>query len=403
MFKPHRAILFFAASIGIIGCLTSCSDQVIIDSSFNQTNELEASIFENQYQANLLNDAILNEIAPSSRGATDDERTYPSYYGGSYIELNGDLTIFVVGDSLSAVTMLNKISASPLLKYKVAKFSYEELCNVNDEIQSYIDKGPREVAKNVSAYGINTEFNAVQVYLIDNSDNKIEEFRSVYDHPCLMFSQLGRVVTEAKDICPGDKVCRTISTEDKYGSIAFRAQELAGDKRVGFVTAGHVLATDQVAYIDYIKMGVCVKSVNDGGGKADAAFVVIDSSQSENFRLQNYINGNQSTPLNVLMGSSPGNGTYVNKWGAQTGRTGGNIVNNLVHIVDKAGNVIMKDMATAQYASDGGDSGGIVYTFIASTNTRYLVGVHKGSDKESGLAFYSKGNNVLSALDLKMY
>lgn len=401
MFQLKQILFHFALAIGMIGCCSSCSDDVIIDDYSKQSNVQESGIISDQYDANTLNDEILDKIALSSRG-NDGERVYPPYYGGSYIEMNGELTIFVVGDSLSAASKLNQISDSPLLKYKVANFSYEELCNVNDEIQSYLDNGPREIAKNVSAYGINTEFNAVQIYLIDDSSSKIEEFKSVYDHPCLMFSQLGRVITESQDINPGDKVCQTISTTDLYGSIAFRAQETGGSKRTGFVTAGHVLAVGQVAYIDSIQMGVCVKSVNDGGGKADAAFVVIDSSQSENFKLQNYVNGVKSAPLSTVV-SEPGNGTYVNKWGAETGKTGGAIVNNATRVLDNKGNVIMTDMVTAKYASEGGDSGGLVYTIVSSTKTRYTVGVHKGRGKDSDLAFYSKANNVLSALGLKRY
>lgn len=80
------------------------------------------------------------------------------------------------------------------------------------------------------------------------------------------------------------------------------------------------MALDEDAYIDSVKMGTCVKSVLNGGAKADAAFVVIDSNQAENFILQNYVNGVTSAPLSVKT-SQPGAGTYVNKWGVETDKT----------------------------------------------------------------------------------
>lgn len=70
-------------------------------------------------------------------------------------------------------------------------------------------------------------------------------------------------------------------------------------------------------------------------------------------------------------------------------------------MVDSSGKTVMKDMVTAAYASKGGDSGGLVYTIVSSTNKRYTVGVHKGSYED--LAIYSKADNVLTALGLKRY
>jgi len=37
------------------------------------------------------------------------------------------------------------------------------------------------------------------------------------------------------------------------------------------------------------------------------------------------------------------------------------------------------DLTLATYSSDSGDSGGIVYTYVSSTSTRYTVGIHRCS------------------------
>ncbi|MDE5883102.1 MAG: S1 family peptidase [Muribaculaceae bacterium] len=405
MNRIENYLKIFIASLLTAIFLTACSDDVL--SEMTQTNQdiVAETINGDQAVANALNDKILSSIALTSKSLSG-EPIYPSYYGGSFIEPNGHLTLFVVGDSLSAVAKFEKISDNPLIQYRVANYSYQELCEVNDAILTHLENGPKSIAKNVSAYGLNTEYNAVEVYLVDASVERILEFKTVYNHPCLTFSQLGKFTNEATNIYPGDKVCKTISTENKYGSIAFRAQETSGNKRIGFVTAGHVLSLNESAYINSVKMGECVKSVVDGGAKADAAFVVIDSNQTANFKLLNYVNGVTTAPLSVTT-SQPGIGTYVNKWGTETGKTGGYIKNTSVNIVDEAGKTIMQDLVIADYKSAGGDSGGLVYTIVASSasssTTRYTVGVHKGRSEDDKLAIYSKADNVLSVLGLKRY
>lgn len=63
----------------------------------------------------------------------------------------------------------------------------------------------------------------------------------------------------------------------------------------------------------------------------------------------------------------------------------------------------MRDLVSATYASAQGDSGGLVYAFVKSSNTRYTVGVHKGFISGDNLSIYSKADNVLSALDVQQY
>lgn len=50
-----------------------------------------------------------------------------------------------------------------------------------------------------------------------------------------------------------------------------------------------------------------------------------------------------------------------------------------------------------------GDSGGIVYTLVKSSNTRYTVGVHHGRNEDGQLAIYSKADNVINTLGVERY
>lgn len=83
--------------------------------------------------------------------------------------------------------------------------------------------------------------------------------------------------------------------------------------------------------------------------------------------------------------------------------TGGYIKSTTVRVLDDNGNVRFTNMTTATYNSGAGDSGGIVYTLVKSSNTRYTVGVHHGRSEDGQLAIYSKADNVLNTLGVERY
>lgn len=89
--------------------------------------------------------------------------------------------------------------------------------------------------------------------------------------------------------------------------------------------------------------------------------------------------------------------------GCKTGNSGGYIKSTNITVLDDNGNERFINMTSTDYESDGGDSGGIVYTLIKSSNTRYTVGVHHGRSKDGKLAIYSKADNVLNTLGVERY
>ncbi len=101
----------------------------------------------------------------------------------------------------------------------------------------------------------------------------------------------------------------------------------------------------------------------------------------------------------------PGEGTYVNKYGATTKRTGGYIQDIDCTVLSEDETATFSDMTLVKCTADGGDSGGIVYTYISKYNTRLTVGVVYGYPEKMGKNYliYSKADNVLKALNLKRY
>lgn len=398
-----KKLLFWGGIILSASLATSCyqeeADFTVNDSQQPRiTQEVASDI---QEDANELNTALLAEMPIGTR-ASDGGRIYPDYYGGSFIERNGDLTILVKGDSANAVRRIRSIKDSDLLRFRSCEYSYQELSDIMTHLNETILSSDIELRKNLSGYGLNDGENVIDVHLVVCTPERIAEFKSFYDHPALRFSQMGKVELDSGEdySFPGDKLCLSQTNPNfDYGSYAFRAREKDGQKREGMVTAGHVINAGRVCYDSYgLIFGQCTQSIY-GGGKVDAAFVYCTSNYHA---LTNYVANNSSNVLSTET-SLPGAGTYVNKWGATTGHTGGYILDTNYTVSDKTGTKILYDMTAANYETKSGDSGGVVYTYVSNKNMRYTVGVNQGHSPDGTKSFYSKADNVLDILNLERY
>lgn len=59
------------------------------------------------------------------------------------------------------------------------------------------------------------------------------------------------------------------------------------------------------------------------------------------------------------------------------------------------------NLTSADYSSSGGDSGGIVYSYVSSTNTRYTLGIHCAA--VGSTRYYIKADEINSALGTSRY
>lgn len=86
--------------------------------------------------------------------------------------------------------------------------------------------------------------------------------------------------------------------------------------------------------------------------------------------------------------------------GFTSGHTSGRVVATDVSADTDTG-VFLTNLTEATYDSEGGDSGGIVYSYIGSTNTRLTLGIHLG--RYGNNAIYSKANEINDALNISRY
>jgi streptogrisin B len=243
-------------------------------------------------------------------------------------------------------------------------------------------------------HGIVGFSNEVTVELDEFNDAKIAEFKKfVMNSPAITFRKSpGKAQLEGL-IQPGC-LAATSFDESSYGTYTFRAKRNS-DGVVGMVTAGHVIPVGGSVWTDGVYTGSCTQSHQ--GGSVDAAFIRVENTSittPSNF-LCGPTNDNLSTST-----SRPVLGATVNMRGATTGYSSGTIAGEAITYTFD-GNITYTNLTTANYSSNKGDSGGIIYTYFSSTNTRYSVGLHMAAVGTT--RFFCKADLVLSTLGVSRY
>ncbi|MGB3180439.1 MAG: hypothetical protein WBB45_03565 [Cyclobacteriaceae bacterium] len=315
-------------------------------------------------------------------------KPYPGYFGGAYIGDDGKLVVWIKGNAKKLKPQMAAILGTDDVVIRRARHSFNYLKRVMNDLNVFkLNPTNAATSANWNAYALMDADNEVIVELDDFNDVKIAEFkRTVMNHPAIRFTKSSGPVIEEVNLQPG---CRA-SDGGFVGSYAFRAKD---DISTGMVVSGHQFSFGETLYEGGVPIGICVASRNSGS--VDAAYIDVYESGYFPSNLVCVTNSTLSTTT-----SRPGVGTVVNKRGQKTGRTSGKILSTDATTSNSSGTVFT-NLTLADYNSDNGDSGGIVYTYISSTGTLFTVGVHKGSNSNG--AYFSKADLALSALGVSRY
>lgn len=167
------------------------------------------------------------------------------------------------------------------------------------------------------------------------------------------------------------------------------------DGENGFVTSAHFAKqNDYINNANGMRIAKVVK--RNYGGSSDAAFCkMLNRHTATNTLIVNGVSNNLSTRISL-----PGVSTHINKIGSKTGHTDGYIISTDVSARDENG-VRFTNLTQADFLTKSGDSGGIVYSYIGSTNTRLTLGIINGQD--GNYSYYSKATEINSALGTSRY
>lgn len=343
------------------------------DQTFLAKQEVAASNYEKMQQ---------------SFQTTKSANAYPDYYGGAYIDDSGDLVVYVYSDADSKSTArqdLSQVMGTASLTVKEAQFSYNELTSVMDKLNRYVKANNDSDSNGFSLFYLSDKDNRIIVELTDLNEENIKRFKeNVMDSPIIEFNQSKGEMKPEINMNPGQSITTVGS-----GSMGYRARR---NGRNGFVSAGHMGSLNDTVSVNGVNIGTI--TARQASGSVEATFIEVTNS---NYTPTNTINGTSNTLSTTT--SRPGVGTVINKCGASTGSTSGKILSTNATIT--VNGVTYTDITTADYSSAGGDSGGIVYSYVSSTNTRYTLGTHSFSDGST--RSFIKADNTNTALSLTRY
>lgn len=328
--------------------------------------------------------AAYDELMTSFSSTYSNEKIYPDYYGGSYINDNGKLVVYVTNEG-SQPTILQ---SNEDVIYEPCTYSYNELLSVMDELNEYkFNQSDTAIANGFNEFGLYDSENSIIVKLDDLSEQSIKEFKeNVSDSEAIKFEQgIGPIQMEA-DVNAGS----SISVPSATASVGYRVKRGSVE---GFVTAGHAASAGETISSGGTSFASCV--VSQQSGNADAAFCKITNTS---YSPTNTLAGTSNTLSTTI--SEPGVGTVINKIGKSTGATSGKVLSTNVTATFSSGATI-SNLTTADYTSAPGDSGGVVYSYISSTNARLTLGIHTGAGGST--RYYTKANEINSALGTKRY
>lgn len=379
----------------------SCSDNLREDvvnknqesnnfaSRMGKFNEADSDF---QFKANRNLEKINNHFSSNSFNKSE-EIDYPDYYGGAYINDAGKLVVLIKGSPNRYKKNIEDIIGNQDVEFIACKNSYKNLNSIMKKLNNY--KSDPITSQNVNSKNFNMFYlddisNSLIVYLNDDSEIKKKEFKKyVYNSNAILFKKkVGDFVYNA-NINPGDK----ISSPKGNGSMGFRAKNSAGEE--GIVTAGHLIDQYQTLSYNGSPIGIC--TISNIVSNYDAAFIPITEPYLN--LATNTISG--TTNILSTATSSPGVGTLVNKVGQSTGATSGKILSTSASVT--VNGFTHTNLTSTNYNSAAGDSGGIVYSYVSSTNTRYTLGIHTGEYLAEGIRYYSKASIVLSGLNVTRY
>jgi len=383
--------------------------------------------------------------------------SYPMFYGGHYIDDNGNLVVLVVGDSASLAingtdsnavafdaSMEQVLQVDTMVSVRDAVFTFSELNEALDVMEALLWSDlDSYLFHNLHYWYLDVIGNRVVVGLDVFNEKRVADFRqTILDSPMLYFRQGSRIgifddnYTVYQPVCylqcemlsqyvpivpfnlqqtPGTRI---LPAGGGLISVGFRARRLCGT--TGFVTVAHGGPTDwgrphapRTVTSHYLPgnpiIGEVTSHLHVSLNQIDAAFVSNINGINRVSNQLPFIDASSNRTLTERQGVSVGSTVFMHGAPYVGGAAGcvaflytGRVSALRVLIYDihsRHGRVTVTAHAV-QYnaATPGGTSGGIVFTRIPGTSRFGLTGVHM-----SRAGHFVPAESILSGLGLQLW
>lgn len=312
----------------------------------------------------------------------NSEKSYADYYGGSYINENGNLVIQLCDATNVKQQKLRKVTSDAVIfeevenSYKSLDEKIEKSSTILIELEKQNAAGElsgelKELVDCIVGMGTKVEKNRNVVYMTDISEKMQTAYFKYFGDDSVIFEKSVPIKSSATLMPQGSGI---VIRADTGASLGPRMKYLRnnGNYVKGFMTAGHATVAygDNVSFEKapgkYISVGCVIK--RQCRGSVDAAFVMLDQTSYEASRYAKYINSSGATGESYKMCAEctyadiPAIGQTVYKSGVTTYLTSSQVdsVNYTAHYED--GDVLTKMIKTKTCMSAPGDSGANVFT-----------------------------------------
>lgn len=193
MNKLNSYILLTMFMVG----LTACNPQSNKKNENQKYNE-NSGIINSETTQNIdvikLHEKLMSSFSNDWIERESDPELYPDYYGGSFVDNNGNFVIAVTGNIDKNRKLLTDILETSNFKIETVRYSYREMMRVMDDIDNFlvnsnIANDHPVLIRFAGAYPDVTE-NRVKVLLTEVNDDIINSFRrDVSNSPLIVFEQ----------------------------------------------------------------------------------------------------------------------------------------------------------------------------------------------------------------------
>lgn len=408
--KQHLSITVLCTILVLITCIT-----LTFTFPVNAQTPKDESIAVKQYDGTKQNNKILNSFKQDNRQIksieSETDLKYPDYYGGSYLNENGELVILLKETSNLIRTNLRTIADNQSLQFESATYSYEELNQMVNQISEYKKANNDRLAEAIDAWALNDKENTIEVYIKNLDDDLISLFKSnVNNSTSFIFKDAGTGF--AYTSCQEEKENETSSvlstlvmrpgmgisgSNGRTYSIGFPVyRDINSGRQYGFVTAAHYLNVGNTIYNGTTSNAIGTVRLNKLGGPYDVSFVSLNSntncSNTISKTAYSLIPSNEEIDYPVY-----GKLVYLNA-SNHTNASGYINSTNFSLTTSLASHT---GLIKASYTSSTSDSGGLVSSSGPNNYSRVQEGTHMGS--YSGDGVFCSASNIVNLWYLTCY
>lgn len=373
--------LAFAAENTESGALQALSENdTEINSMFTMENK--------QKEAQKAYAELMETMDSPQLYSREPNMSYKEYYGGAYVGDDNVLVVNVTTPSDNVKKEIQEITESQNVKFKEVMYSYEQLMDLYEIISDKMKNS--DLKEKINCFYVDETNNRVVVEVLD--DKAINDFnQEILCNEAVTFNVVKEAISTDATIQPGDRL--TIGNGGY--SAGWRAWRINGSGNYveGFITSAHGNSvSDEVRTASGTVFGtIGVRAMSD---TVDAAFAKCTNNTIELSNVIKY-SGNSLKDRSYIISIPEGYTVY--KVGNTTGLTSGKVISNNCSM--SVYGITISDFVKTDYTSEGGDSGGLVYTNVDGYYS--ILGNHEGHD--ASYSYVVKASNIMNRLSVNPY